>query len=105
PRFGHMTLTYGLPYKATVYSGLIVSPVYRSIAVGFGKSMQRWGAVSLDYRYSKAVQPRVVKKEERGGVFRLRHNKAFLDYSMSLTTMAQFYPKQHYRTFSEAVDQ
>lgn len=105
PKFGHVTLTYGLPYKVAIYSGIITAPIYRSIALGVSRSTKNWGDASFDYRYSRSNQPRINGKKEHGGVFRLRHNKAFLDYGINLATLVQYYPNEDYRNFSETVEQ
>lgn len=104
PKFAQATLTYGLPNRLTVYTGMIASPIYKSLAVGVGRSIGQLGALSLDYRYSRANQPRF-KEDDEGSVYRLRHVKTFFDYGITVSTLGEHYPRQNFRSFSEAVQQ
>lgn len=105
PRFMQGTLTYGLSPTVTLYTGGTISPIYRSFALGIGKSLGHFGAASFDYRYSLADQPRKKMKQESGSVYRLRYNKAFFEFGASLSLMGQWYPKNDFRSFNEAVQQ
>lgn len=104
PSFSQLSLSYGLSKKVTVYGGLMTSPLYQSAVIGIGKSLNQWGATSLDYSFSTARQPRQ-KTKDRGGVYRLRHAIAFPELESSLSLMAQYYPRNRYRTFSDAISQ
>lgn len=52
PQFGLLSASYGLPAKTTLYGGILLSGLYRSAAVGVGKSFNQWGALSVDYNYA-----------------------------------------------------
>lgn len=104
PSFAQASLSYGLPGKVTLYGGFQGADIYRSVAVGIGKSLNHWGAISADYTFSSARQPRR-SAPDTGGMARMRYAKAFPAWESSLSLMAQYYPRQRYRTFGTAIDQ
>lgn len=104
PSFAQASLSYGLPGKVTLYGGFQGADIYRSAAVGIGKSLNHWGAISADYTFSSARQPRR-SGPDTGGMARMRYAKAFPAWESSLSLMAQYYPRQRYRTFGTAIDQ
>lgn len=104
PGFAQASLSYGLPGKVTLYGGFQGADIYRSAAVGIGKSLNQWGAISADYTFSSARQPRR-SAPDTGGMARMRYAKAFPAWESSLSLMAQYYPRQRYRTFGTAIDQ
>lgn len=104
PGFAQASLSYGLPRKVTLYGGFQGADIYRSVAVGIGKSLNHWGAISADYTFSSARQPRR-SAPDTGGMARMRYAKAFPAWESSLSLMAQYYPRQRYRTFGTAIEQ
>lgn len=105
PVFGEMSLSSGLAYKMTLYGGFLTSDLYRSAAVGVGKSLDQWGALSIDYSHSSALEPRR-QQPDNGGMARLRYAKAIPQWESSFSLLAQYYPpRQSYRTFNEAIAQ
>ncbi|WP_260513553.1 fimbria/pilus outer membrane usher protein [Serratia fonticola] len=104
PGFAQVSVSYGLPGKVTLYGGFQGADIYRSAAVGIGKSLNQWGAISADYTFSSARQPRR-SAPDTGGMARMRYAKAFPAWESSLSLMAQYYPRQRYRTFGTAIDQ
>lgn len=104
PGFAQASVSYGLPGKVTLYGGFQGADIYRSAAVGIGKSLNQWGAISADYTFSSARQPRR-SAPDTGGMARMRYAKAFPAWESSLSLMAQYYPRQRYRTFGTAIDQ
>ncbi|MFN3066993.1 fimbria/pilus outer membrane usher protein [Serratia sp. J2] len=104
PSFAQASLSYGLSGKVTLYGGFQGADIYRSAAVGIGKSLNHWGAISADYTFSSARQPRR-SAPDTGGMARMRYAKAFPAWESSLSLMAQYYPRQRYRTFGTAIDQ
>lgn len=104
PGFAQASVSYGLPGKVTLYGGFQGADIYRSAAVGIGKSLNQWGAISADYTFSSARQPRR-SAPDTGGMVRMRYAKAFPAWESSLSLMAQYYPRQRYRTFGTAIDQ
>ncbi|HHQ4306106.1 TPA: fimbria/pilus outer membrane usher protein [Serratia fonticola] len=104
PGFAQASVSYGLPGKVTLYGGGQGADIYRSAAVGIGKSLNQWGAISADYTFSSARQPRR-SAPDTGGMARMRYAKAFPAWESSLSLMAQYYPRQRYRTFGTAIDQ
>lgn len=104
PSFAQASISYGLPGKVTLYGGVQGADIYHSAAIGIGKSLNQWGAISADYTFSSARQPRRATPDT-GGMARVRYAKAFPAWESSLSLMAQYYPRQRYRTFGTAIDQ
>ncbi|MGL5388469.1 MAG: fimbria/pilus outer membrane usher protein [Enterobacterales bacterium] len=104
PSFVQASLSYGLPGKVTLYGGVQGADIYHSAAIGIGKSLNQWGAISADYTFSSARQPRRATPDT-GSMMRVRYAKAFPAWESSLSLMAQYYPRQRYRTFGTAIDQ
>lgn len=104
PLFSQLTLSYGLPGNFTLFGGALGADIYQSELFGMGKRLDRWGAISLDFSFSSAKDPRR-KNADRGSVTRLRYAKAFSEWQSSFSLTAQHYPDRHYRTFSEAISQ
>lgn len=104
PLFYQFSAGYGLPAEVSLYGGMQNSDIYHSAAAGIGKNLNNWGALSLDYSYATAQDPRR-NKTVRGGMARLRYAKAFQEWESSLSLLVQYYPDQHYRTFGETISQ
>jgi len=104
PLFSQTMLSYGLPGDITLYGGAMLSSLYHSGAIGTGKRFAQWGAVSMDIAFSQAADPRR-QQADRGTQARWRYIKAFSDWQSAFSLTAAWYPKQRYRSFSEAVSQ
>lgn len=104
PFFSQATLSYGVAEDSTLYGGVMLSGLYRSAVSGVGRRFARWGALSMDFSVAEADDPRYAQAD-RGTMARLRYARAFADWASSVSLTAQYYPKQRYRTFSEAVSQ
>jgi outer membrane usher protein len=105
PSFTQMGLAQALPFGVTAYGGIIDSQLYKSYVVGAGKELGALGALSLDYTYAEAAQPRR-NTLDRGKMYRLRYAKAFVDTKTTLSLETRYYPgNQHYRSFSDTVEQ
>ncbi|WP_228397055.1 fimbria/pilus outer membrane usher protein [Limnobaculum xujianqingii] len=104
PGFQQISLSYGLPGNTTLYGGTLNSGIYRSTVMGMGRSLDKWGALSLDYSYAVADDPRI-KGKDRGSMVRMRYAKAFPAQESALSLLAQYYPNQRYRTLGETVAQ
>ncbi|MFV3415897.1 fimbria/pilus outer membrane usher protein [Pseudomonas nitroreducens] len=104
PTFYRIGVGYGLPSNLTLFGGFLAADIYRSAALGIGRSLGEWGTLSVDYSLSSAEDPRRTEND-RGGMARLRYAKAFPALESSLNVLAQYYPDQRYRTFGQTVSQ
>ncbi|WP_053007619.1 fimbria/pilus outer membrane usher protein [Pragia fontium] len=105
PRFTQVAANWGLPGNISLFGGGIKSDIYQNHAIGLGKNLNQWGAISIDYSQSKAQQPRRAE-DDKGGMYRLRYAKAFFSAETSLMTQFRYYPAgQRYRDFDRAITQ
>lgn len=104
PLFGLLTLSQGISEKITLYSGVQISDIYQSGAIGIGKDLGEQGQISMDYHYSSAKTP-VRSSLDRGSMLRLSYARLLQEWESSLSMTVKLYSRQRYRTFSDAVDQ
>ncbi|WP_259393833.1 fimbria/pilus outer membrane usher protein [[Pantoea] beijingensis] len=105
PSFGQATLTYGFPAGISLYAGGINADPYRGYALGMGKNLNNWGALSLDVTHSQASNPRHTVPD-RGEMYRLRYAKAFIGTNTNVNFQLRYFPaKQRYRTLRETIQQ
>lgn len=105
PAFVQAALSAGMPAGFSLFGGIIHSSLYEAQAMGIGRSMGPWGAVSFDITHSQAAQPRR-RGNDRGDSYRLRYAKAFFDTGTSLSMQMRYYPAgRRYRTFQQTVAQ
>ncbi|MBW7981659.1 fimbria/pilus outer membrane usher protein [Enterobacillus tribolii] len=105
PAFVQGALFAGLPGNFSLFGGVIHTSLYDSQALGIGKNLGTWGALSLDVTHSRATQPRR-KSDDRGESYRLRYAKAFFDTGTSISMQLRYYPAgRRYRSFQQAVNQ
>ncbi len=55
PRFVQASLIWGLPRGYTAYGGTQSADNYRAVAVGAGKNLGDWGAISADLTHAKST--------------------------------------------------
>lgn len=104
PLFSQLTINYGLPQNFTLFGGVLIADIYQAERLGIGKRLDHWGALSLDFGFSSAKDPRR-NDADRGSTTRLRYTKAFSEWQSSFSLMAQYFPHSRYRSFSEAISQ
>ncbi|CAI1724644.1 TPA: fimbria/pilus outer membrane usher protein [Serratia fonticola] len=104
PAFGQFSISHGLPGGFTLYGGAISANIYQSASFGTGKSLNQWGAVSLDYNVSTAQQPRRAVPDT-GSMLRAQYALAIPQWESTLSLQGQYYPRQRYRTFRETIAQ
>lgn len=102
--FGQWELSWGLPAGVSFFGGMIQSAIYRSYAVGMGKTLKRFGAVSFDVTQSRAEKPHNIV--EWGKVLRLRYARAFLNTETSLSVQMRYHPAgQKFRTLQQTIQE
>ncbi|MGX9867192.1 fimbrial biogenesis usher protein [Enterobacter mori] len=99
PDFWQGTLMWGLPAGVTMYGGSQLSDNYQSFALGAGKNLGNWGAVSADVTHARSVLPDDSRKE--GQSLRFLYAKSLNDYGTNFQLLGYRYSTQGFYTLSE----
>lgn len=99
PDFWQGTLSWGLPEGITLYGGSQFSDNYHSFAMGAGKNLGNWGAVSADVTHARSILPDESQKE--GQSMRFLYAKSLNDYGTNFQLLGYRYSTQGFYTLSE----
>lgn len=100
--FGQGTATYGLPLATTIYGGTQFAAPYQSLALGIGKIMGNFGALSLDVTQSWATIKDQAK--ESGQSLRLRYSKEITQSGTSLAIAGYRYSTDGYYNLQDVLN-
>ncbi|WP_025154717.1 fimbria/pilus outer membrane usher protein [Morganella morganii] len=103
PLFTQGTLIYGLPYGLTIYGGAQLSHFYQSAALGIGKNMGNFGALSLDMTMSNALRENSNVKY-KGQSWRIRYSKNIIETGTNLSIAGYRYSTPEYLDFTDALN-
>ncbi|WON76481.1 fimbria/pilus outer membrane usher protein [Serratia sp. UGAL515B_01] len=96
------SFVYGLPKEYTVFGGGQFSGHYRSLAVGIGKNLGDFGALSLDM--VRAWSQQKYLNWENGHSFRTRYSKDFLMTGTNLAIAGYRYSTDGYWNMQQVLD-
>ncbi|MCW2253957.1 outer membrane usher protein FimD/PapC [Providencia alcalifaciens] len=99
PDFWQGTLSCGLPESVTVYGGSQLSDNYRSFAIGVGKNLGVWGAISTDITHANSRLPNGEHKD--GQSIRFLYAKSLNQLGTNFQLMGYRYSTAGYYTLSE----
>lgn len=102
PDFGQFTLIRGFSQGMTFYGGLQGSEKYQSLAVGMGKNIGDWGAISVDVTQAKTRLPGDV--EDSGQSYRFLYAKSFAGSGTDFRLLGYRYSTSGFYTLQESVD-
>ncbi|WP_447878022.1 fimbria/pilus outer membrane usher protein [Serratia fonticola] len=100
--FGQGTAIYGLPRGFTVYGGSQYASKYLSLALGMGKNLGEFGAISTDVTQawsSKQDQP-----EDNGQSWRIRYSKNIVQTGTNFAIAGYRYSTDGYYSLQEVLD-
>ncbi len=99
---GQITAIYGLPWDMTAFGGVQIAKHYRSGALGFGVSLGKGGAISVDQIQSQGE----LKKGDivKGESWRVRYSKSFIPTATSFAISTEYYPTLGYHSLSDVLD-
>ncbi|MEG5912085.1 fimbria/pilus outer membrane usher protein [Enterobacter bugandensis] len=100
--FGQLTGIYGLPQGLTLYGGVQGSGKYRSLAVGVGKNMGDFGAISTDVTQAWSTPDNTAKTS--GQSWRARYSKNFIDTGTNFSIAGYRYSTSGYYGMQEVLD-
>lgn len=103
--FGQFSITYGLPWDITFYSGAqYAADIYQAYLLGAAINLGKIGAVSLDVTQAKTTFSRVSYPDATGDSLRLRYNKSINNTGTSIVVSGYRYSTKGYYTLQEAVE-
>ena len=93
------TIIYGLPFDATLYTGLQLSEQYQSSIIGLGKSMGSFGSVSIDLKNSHTTEHENIT----GYSERIRYSKNIIDTKTNISLSAMRTSSHNYQDLNEYI--
>ncbi|WP_024913717.1 fimbria/pilus outer membrane usher protein [Chania multitudinisentens] len=101
--FGQATAIYGLPYGLTAYGGgQFASDKYRALALGMGKNLGDFGALSTDV--TQAWSTLQGQPEDNGQSWRIRYSKNFVQTGTNFAIAGYRYSTDGYYSLQEVLD-
>ncbi|PVZ82617.1 fimbrial assembly protein [Serratia sp. S1B] len=101
--FVQTTAIYGLPYGFTAYGGSqFASDKYRSMALGLGKNLGDFGALSADV--TQAWSTMKDQPQENGQSWRVRYSKNFVETGTNFAIAGYRYSTDGYFSMQEVLD-
>ncbi len=96
------TAIYGLPKGFTLYGGIQASSPYQAWAIGAGKNMGEFGALSVDVTQAWS-RPETMSKTS-GQAWRVRYSKNFTDTGTNFSATSYRYSTAGYYGMQEVLD-
>ncbi|MEF3102592.1 fimbrial biogenesis outer membrane usher protein [Raoultella terrigena] len=100
--FGQISVILGLPYGFTFYGGLQESSKYQALAVGLGKNMGDFGAISTDMTQGWSTPQNMPKSN--GQSWRARYSKNFATTGTNFAIAGYRYSTSGYYGMQEVLD-
>ncbi|WP_411750949.1 fimbria/pilus outer membrane usher protein [Serratia sp. (in: enterobacteria)] len=100
--FSQGTAIYGLPYGFTAYGGGQFASKYQSLAIGAGKNLGDFGALSVDVTQSWSTMQDLPK--ESGQSWRARYSKDILQTGTNFSIAGYRYSTAGYYSLQEVLD-
>lgn len=103
PMFGMGEFSWGVSNGWSLYGGGVVSDDYHSMALGLGRDLMMFGALSFDVTHSRAdleQEPSVLY----GNSYRLSYSKRFDDYDSQVTFAGYRFSERDFMNMSEFLD-
>lgn len=99
PFFTQGTLIAGLPKGYTAYGGTQLAERYTAIALGAGKNLGQWGAVSFDITHARSKL--ADDSEHQGQSLRFLYAKSLSDYGTNFQLLGYRYSTRGFYTLDE----
>lgn len=100
--FAQATAIYGLPWSMTLYGGGQVASPYQSVALGVGKNLGDFGALSVDVTQAWSQQRH--KEQENGQSWRVRYSKNLVETGTNFAIAGYRYSTAGYYSLQEVLD-
>lgn len=103
PLFTTGEFSWGVSNGWSLYGGSVLSGDYNAMALGVGRDLMMFGALSFDATQSHASLPDD-NKTLSGGSYRLSYSKRFDDYNSQITFAGYRFSQKNYMSMSEYID-
>ncbi|AML56697.1 Fimbriae usher protein StfC [Serratia rubidaea] len=103
PFFATGEFSWGVNNGWSLYGGGVLGDDYNALALGIGRDLLMFGALSFDVTQSRARLPNEDEKLG-GGSYRLSYSKRFDDYGSQVTFAGYRFSQQNYMSMSEYLD-
>jgi outer membrane usher protein FimD/PapC len=103
PLFATGEFSWGVSNGWSLYGGGVAGGDYNALALGVGRDLLMFGALSFDATQSRARLP-FSDETLSGGSYRLSYSKRFDDYDSQVTFAGYRFSEQSYMSMSEYLD-
>ncbi|MBL5824967.1 outer membrane usher protein [Serratia fonticola] len=102
PMFGTGEFSWGVSNGWSLYGGGVVGGDYNALALGVGRDLMMFGALSFDATQSRANLPQ--QGTLSGSSYRLSYSKRFDDYDSQVTFAGYRFSERNYMSMGEYLD-
>lgn len=102
PAFGTGEFSWGINNGWSLYGGALIAGDYNALAVGIGRDLLAFGALSFDVTESRAELPKAGTKN--GGSYRLSYSKRFDEYNSQVTFAGYRFSERNFMNMSQYLD-
>ncbi|WP_037410049.1 fimbria/pilus outer membrane usher protein, partial [Serratia sp. S4] len=102
PMFGTGEFSWGVSNGWSLYGGGVAGGDYNALALGLGRDLMMFGALSFDATQSRANLPQ--QGTLSGGSYRLSYSKRFDDYDSQVTFAGYRFSERNYMSMGEYLD-
>lgn len=102
PMFGTGEFSWGVSNGWSLYGGGVAGGDYNALALGIGRDLMMFGALSFDATQSRAQLPQ--QGTLSGGSYRLSYSKRFDDYDSQVTFAGYRFSERNYMSMGEYLD-
>lgn len=104
PLFATGEFSWGVSNGWSLYGGGVAGGDYNALAVGVGRDLMMFGALSFDVTQSRARLPQWEDSTLTGGSYRLSYSKNFDEYDSQVTFAGYRFSERNYMSMSEYLD-
>jgi len=96
--------SWGVSNGWSLYGGALAGGDYNALAVGVGRDLMMFGALSFDVTQSRVSLPQWEDSTLTGGSYRLSYSKNFDEYDSQVTFAGYRFSERDYMSMSEYLD-
>lgn len=104
PLFATGEFSWGVSNGWSLYGGGVAGGDYNALAVGIGRDLMMFGALSFDVTQSRAYLSQLEDRTLTGGSYRLSYSKNFDEYDSQVTFAGYRFSERNYMSMSEYLD-
>lgn len=102
PMFSNGVFSWGVANSWSLYGGTIMAEPYKALAIGIGRNLYRFGAISADVTQSWARLPNAANRE--GKSWHLSYAKRFDDFNSEVTFAGYRFSEREYMSMGHYLD-